>query len=65
MKYVKAGLVVASVVVTLSASAFAQGSVAGAWEITIDTPQGPNASTLTLKQDGLWDTSNVTYRYAP
>src|SRR5437764_4030706 len=52
MKYGKVGLVVAAVVLSVSSAAFAQGSAAGAWEVTIDTPQGPNTSTLTLKQDG-------------
>jgi hypothetical protein len=52
MKCVKASLVVASFVLSLASTAFAQNSAAGAWEITVDTPQGANASTLTLKQDG-------------
>jgi hypothetical protein len=52
MKCVKASLVAASFVVSLTAPAFAQNSVAGAWELTIDTPQGANTSTMTLKQDG-------------
>src|SRR5215470_11874555 len=38
-------------VFSLASSARAQ-SPAGAWQLTIDTPQGPNTSTLTLKQDG-------------
>ena len=52
MKCVKASLVAVSFVVSLASTAFAQNSVAGAWEITVDTPQGPNTSTLNLKQDG-------------
>jgi hypothetical protein len=52
MKCVKASLVAVSFVLSLASTAFAQNSVAGAWEITVDTPQGANASTLTLKQDG-------------
>jgi hypothetical protein len=52
MKCVKASLAAASLVLSLASTAFAQNSVAGAWEITVDTPQGANASTLTLKQDG-------------
>jgi hypothetical protein len=52
MKCVKASLVGAAFVLSIASSALAQSSVAGAWEITIDTPQGPNTSTLTLKQDG-------------
>jgi hypothetical protein len=51
MKYVKAGLVALSFIVSLSSSALAQ-SPAGAWELTVDTPQGANTSTLTLKLDG-------------
>jgi len=41
---------------TLSASAYAQDSVAGAWDLTIVGPQGPVTATATLKQDG----ENVT-----
>jgi hypothetical protein len=52
MKCVKASLVAASFILSLASAAFAQNSAAGAWEITVDTPQGANASTLTLKQDG-------------
>jgi hypothetical protein len=52
MKCVNAGLVALSFVFSLAPGAFAQNSVAGAWELTIDTPQGANSSTLTLKQDG-------------
>ncbi len=37
---------------TLSASAYAQTSVAGAWELSIVGPEGPITSTATLKQDG-------------
>lgn len=52
MKYVKAGFLAASLVLTLaSSSALAQNPV-GAWDLTIDTPQGANTVTLTLKQDG-------------
>jgi hypothetical protein len=50
MKYVKA-IIAASFALSLASTAFAQ-SPAGAWELTIETPQGPNTSTLTLKQDG-------------
>ena len=52
MKCVKASLVAASFVLSLASTAFAQNSAAGAWELTVDTPQGANTSTLTLKQDG-------------
>jgi len=41
---------------TLSAGAYAQTSVAGAWELTINGPEGPITATATLKQDG----ENVT-----
>ena len=52
MKCVKTAIVAASFVLSLASAAFAQNSVAGAWELTVDSPQGANASTLTLKQDG-------------
>ena len=51
MKCVRASLVALSFVVSLASGAFAQ-SPAGAWDLTVDTPQGPNTSTLTLKLDG-------------
>jgi hypothetical protein len=51
MKCVRASLVALSFVVSLASGAFAQ-SPAGAWDLTIDTPQGPNTSTLTLKLEG-------------
>ena len=40
----------------LSATAYAQESVAGAWELSINGPEGPITATATLKQDG----ENVT-----
>ena len=40
----------------LSAPAYAQSSVAGAWELSINGPEGPITATATLKQDG----ENVT-----
>jgi hypothetical protein len=53
MKYVKAGFLAAFLILTLAASsAVAQSNPAGAWDITIETPQGANSVTLTLKQDG-------------
>jgi hypothetical protein len=52
MKYVKTAIVAASFVLSLASAAFAQNSVAGLWELTVDSPQGANTSTLTLKQDG-------------
>ena len=51
MKYVKAGLAAVSLIVSLSSTALAQ-SPAGAWDLSVDTPQGANTSTLTLKLDG-------------
>lgn len=41
---------------TVSATAAAQGSVAGAWDLAINGPEGPINATATLKQDG----ENVT-----
>jgi hypothetical protein len=40
----------------ISAPAYAQSSVAGAWELSINGPEGPITATATLKQDG----ENVT-----
>ena len=37
---------------TVSASAAAQGSVAGAWDLAINGPEGPINATATLKQEG-------------
>src|SRR5215831_7104612 len=51
MKCVRASLVAMFFVVSLASGALAQ-SPAGAWDLTVDTPQGPNTSTLTLKLDG-------------
>jgi hypothetical protein len=36
----------------ISASASAQSSVAGAWDLAINGPEGPINATATLKQDG-------------
>jgi hypothetical protein len=52
MKYVKAGFLAASLLSLVSSAALAQSGPAGAWDLTIDTPQGANSVTLTLKQDG-------------
>jgi hypothetical protein len=35
-----------------TAPAFAQTSVAGDWEVTINSPQGASTANMTLKQDG-------------
>jgi hypothetical protein len=58
MKCVKA-FVAASFVLSLASTALAQ-SPTGAWELTVDTPQGPNTSTLSLKQDGDKLTGDLT-----
>ena len=42
----------ALLVFALSAPAFAQTSVAGDWDITIDSPQGSRTVAMSLKQDG-------------
>ena len=52
MKYVKAGFLAASLFSLVSSAALAQSGPAGAWDLTIDSPQGANTVTLTLKQDG-------------
>lgn len=39
-----------------SAGAYAQNDVAGAWDLSINGPEGPITATATLKQDG----DNVT-----
>jgi len=36
----------------LSVNAYAQGGVAGAWDLAINGPEGPVTATATLKQDG-------------
>lgn len=40
----------------LTSTALAQASVAGAWDLAINGPEGPITATATLKQDG----ENVT-----
>ena len=40
----------------ISATAYAQSSIGGAWELSINGPEGPITATATLKQDG----ENVT-----
>ncbi len=52
MKYVKAGFIAASLLTLVSSTMFAQSGPSGAWDLTIDSPQGANTVTLTLKQDG-------------
>src|SRR6185295_11483323 len=51
--------VAAAFVLSLASTALAQ-SPAGAWELTVDTPQGANTSTLNLKQDGDKLTGDLT-----
>jgi hypothetical protein len=36
----------------VAGSAFAQTNINGDWEVTITSPQGPNTSQVTFKQDG-------------
>ena len=51
MKCVKVGFL-ASLVITLTSSAtMAQSNPVGAWDLSIETPQGANTVTLTLKQE--------------
>jgi hypothetical protein len=45
-------LALAFVLAVAPARPFAQGSLGGDWEITVNTPQGSNTFNLTLKQDG-------------
>jgi hypothetical protein len=52
MKCVKTTIVAASFLLSLATTALAQNSAIGAWELTIETPQGASTSTLTLKQEG-------------
>lgn len=48
----RAVFVILAAAVLLSGNAYAQGSVAGAWDLAINGPEGPLAATATLKQDG-------------
>jgi hypothetical protein len=52
MKYLTPVLALALAVGFAPAPAFAQGSVAGSWELTLSTPQGATTVNLTLAQDG-------------
>jgi hypothetical protein len=52
-------ITVVSALLLASLSAFA-ADVAGNWAITIDSPQGPLAATLALKQDGDKLTGTIT-----
>jgi hypothetical protein len=47
---------VLAVALLVSVNAYAQDSVAGAWDLAINGPEGPINATATLKQDG----ENVT-----
>ena len=49
-------ILTAIVALALTAGAYAQTDVAGAWDLTINGPEGPITATATLKQDG----DNVT-----
>lgn len=44
----------------LSINAYAQGTVAGAWDLAINGPQGPVNASATLKQDGEKVTGSIT-----
>ena len=44
----------------LAAGAYAQGGVAGAWELTINGPEGPITASAALKQDGEKVTGTIT-----
>jgi hypothetical protein len=50
MKYLTPALALAAVIA--AAPALAQGSIAGNWDITLTTPQGPTTVNLKLTQDG-------------
>jgi hypothetical protein len=53
MTQVKSIVLAAALLLWISSMpAHAQGGMAGAWEITLQTPQGANTVNLTLKQDG-------------
>lgn len=60
MSYLKSRVLAGLFVIGFgSASAFAQGSAAGAWDLTIDSPQGANTVTATLAVDGPKVTGSV------
>lgn len=44
--------VVLAAALVLSVNTYAQSSVAGAWDLAINGPEGPVNATATLKQDG-------------
>jgi hypothetical protein len=44
--------VVVAAALVLSVNAYAQGNIAGAWDLAITGPEGPVNATATLKQDG-------------
>lgn len=43
---------VVALAVTASVSTYAQNSIAGGWDLTINGPEGAITATVTLKQDG-------------
>lgn len=45
-------LAVVALALLVAAPAFAQTSIAGDWDLTINSPQGANTSKVTFKQDG-------------
>jgi hypothetical protein len=52
MTYFTPILLASALVLAFSPRALAQGSMAGDWEITFNTPQGASTVNLTLKQEG-------------
>ena len=44
--------VAAALALALGSGVFAQSSVAGAWDLSINGPEGPIAASCALKQDG-------------
>jgi hypothetical protein len=53
-------LVFATALVLAPGGAFAQSGVAGNWDVTFDTPQGPQTVTVTVKLDGDKATGQLT-----
>src|SRR5206468_11747367 len=49
---IRAGAAVLSVALFVAAPGFAQTSVTGDWDITIQSPQGTNTVKMSLTQDG-------------
>lgn len=61
MKYVTFAVLASALVLGFTAApAVAQDNVAGAWELTMETPQGANTVNVTLKQDADKVTGEMT-----